>query len=625
VIGAVLLASHLHGQYQSIERERWNAVLHDRNAHYLLGVNLALHVREGDFVGLFRDLDRSRVWPPLHGVVLAGVLLIGGPDHRLAVLPSLMAWVGSVVLLFLITRRALPRAKILGGMLAVLLFLASPAHRAYALDVMLESLGTFLTLLVLYLYQCARQTKSNWLWRGLAVSLTLLFTQKYNYWALAVAAIVGTECWRAADLRRWRAVLVIVRDWLGDSLRRRLRDPLTYLLLGLLVLAGSVMLTGGFELTLVGRPVSIRSPRNLFYLAYVVVFVKGLLWLRRSGWSAARNWSAGTRQLLLWHGAPVALWFLWPSRIGPFLWYMGPTNAERTRLPDVAASLGRYLEALRLDYGLHLELSLAVLGLGLVGILLIRRLRPGTGALGVLVVLAALATILHPNQKARFLHTWLPVVWSLAAVAATLSLTPRWLDRWRSLASAPALTVLALVGWLIVPASMSPGRAYDQRPHGEQTSNLDLSDFWLEEVADGARPCFLATAPMRFFFEWTFLEARGRHAPYDIEIKGMTGDHVQDRRRFEEWLRKTPCDVLVFVDMPLGPFRFAEAIPYEPLREWLPEEDVLRLQSERFFPKHGCRVQVWRKGSAVSRHSPSTGGEPYFPINIPRMYCSSPS
>src|ERR1700731_4478276 len=63
----------------------WQGYHHDRNGHYAFGQDLALAVRTGDPVWFFTELDKAKVWPPLHGLVLAAVLLAGGIDHRLGI------------------------------------------------------------------------------------------------------------------------------------------------------------------------------------------------------------------------------------------------------------------------------------------------------------------------------------------------------------------------------------------------------------------------------------------------------------------------------------------------------------------------------------------------------------
>jgi hypothetical protein len=52
----------------------------------------ALAIRIGDPLWFFAKLLKSQICPPAHGFVLAAVLLIGGIDHRLGIIPSPMGW-----------------------------------------------------------------------------------------------------------------------------------------------------------------------------------------------------------------------------------------------------------------------------------------------------------------------------------------------------------------------------------------------------------------------------------------------------------------------------------------------------------------------------------------------------
>jgi len=125
----IAIVSYL--QYLEIVRFRWGGMENDRNAHYLFGLSLALDVQQFDIRNLFSDLDGARVWPPLHGILTAFLLLVGGLDHRLAVLPSLAGWLGTVVFGFLVARRSVSSGGNVAGWVAVIFILASPAHRVF--------------------------------------------------------------------------------------------------------------------------------------------------------------------------------------------------------------------------------------------------------------------------------------------------------------------------------------------------------------------------------------------------------------------------------------------------------------------------------------------------------------
>src|SRR5690349_15535556 len=70
----------------------WRDIFHDRNSHLTAGMRIGLAIRELDIVALLDQLQRSRVWPPLHSIVLGTIFAVTDIDHRLGVLPSLLGW-----------------------------------------------------------------------------------------------------------------------------------------------------------------------------------------------------------------------------------------------------------------------------------------------------------------------------------------------------------------------------------------------------------------------------------------------------------------------------------------------------------------------------------------------------
>ena len=190
---AGLLAALQYFTFLPHESSLWTDPVHDRNTHYLLGVQIAYDVRHGHIGGLFRDLNGARVWPPLHGLILGGILTVTGSETKFAVLPSVLAWAGLLVAAFAAARRISPTAGNLAGLIALLLAAASPSHRAFAVDAMLESLGTCLSLWAVERYLNLRGSSTKSAVRSFAVVLLGLFLTKYNYWALVCFGIAATE------------------------------------------------------------------------------------------------------------------------------------------------------------------------------------------------------------------------------------------------------------------------------------------------------------------------------------------------------------------------------------------------------------------------------------------------
>src|SRR5262245_30479783 len=81
VLGAACaMAVHLYASFWPHARDVWWWPTHDRHAHYLHGLNLAMDLRTLDLPRFRHDFDAMRVWGPLHGLLVAAVQLVAGPD-----------------------------------------------------------------------------------------------------------------------------------------------------------------------------------------------------------------------------------------------------------------------------------------------------------------------------------------------------------------------------------------------------------------------------------------------------------------------------------------------------------------------------------------------------------------
>ncbi len=597
---ALATAAGLFGHFLTVHRHLWDNATHDRNAHYLFALRLATDVRQGHLVALLEHLSQASVWPPLHGVLAAGVLLVGGLDYRGAVLPSLAAYALTVLLAFLVARRCAPRGGNWAGLVAALLVLASPAHRAFATDVMLESLGAGLSLLVVYCYLRAvqGQSVSPWPGRWLGLALTALFLEKYNYWLLVVLALGAAELtarpralWDAlgAPLARvnWRAWLMM-----------QLRHPLTYVLIATLLVAAGVALHGDRPVVLAGREVSLYPPHNVLQAAYVVLFLRLVGWWRRAG----REWAAGldgrVRQVVLWHVGPMAWWFLLPRHPSHFLWYLSLANGGDGQKVDLAEGARRYGAWAVQDYHAALAVALIAGGLALLAVCRWRRLRPGGTAVLWLLLVGAALTLTHPNRKPRGMHSWLPAGWVAAGLGLAALTHGRLTRRRPRLRPWLAGAAVAGLGWAAWPALAGPGHALEGGPHPEPPSLLDLVDCYLPELDESRRATVLSARAIKPLAQWTYLERHGRLDGLEDNWYGFGAAGEANRLGFLNWLRTTDCDTLVYV----------EALPGRALWEDVPEarlhaelgdlmqgQEVFALVRQQDLPHLACRVQVWKR------------------------------
>jgi hypothetical protein len=598
IAAAFMAAGSQYRHFLDVHRTLWDTGSHDRNSHYFFALQLATDLSHGEFLHFFVDLDTARVWPPLHGVLAATALLVGGPDDRLAVLPSLAAYAGCIVLAFLVARRAVPHGRTVAGVTAAAFVAASPSHRAYATDVMLESTGAFLTLVALYWYLRAVQGHALWAGRWLGLALTALFLEKYNYWLLVVLAVAA-----ATVVEYRRQIVAAARRRLGGLdvrglLRAELRQPLNYLIGGVLVLVAIVMAHGDRPFVLGGKTVSLFPPFNVVHVAYALVFVRLVRWWFTTGRQRVANLPLRARQLIYWHVWPAAVWLLLPKRIGNFLWYLGPWNAPPGWKRDTVAGIADYARWTADEY--HPALWSAVTAAVLLGVALAfcRRLRPGATVVLWLVLVGTVLSATHANRKARFLHSWVAAAW----VGAGLGLAG--LTRGRFTAGRPrlrrGLTAAVPVGLALAlgPAALQPGASPEGGPHAGAASLRDLTDYCLDELTPTHRLAFVTTLGVQSLVDMAYLERFGQHDGLEDLWMGFGAVGEENRDGFLRWLRTTDCDTVVVCEALEGePWGegFSQRTRHEQIRDLLPAQTMFAPAERREFPRLNAVVTVWRR------------------------------
>jgi hypothetical protein len=597
LVGALALATVSYCHFLESPRSLWDIPTHDRNAHYLLALSLAQDMRHADVAHFVRDINRARTWPPLHGLLAGLVLAVGGLDYRLALLPSLLAWVATAVLGFLVARRAVRAGGNIAGLGAALLILASPAYHAYATDIMLESLGACLSLLVIYCYMLSVQGGTVWAGRCLGLALTALFWHKYNYWLLIVLALGATELttqpeWWRDQLGRWLAQV----DWRRCA-RAEVRQPLNALIVLILVVLAWTRCCGPvLPRAEEFNPLSLRSPHNLVHAAYILVFLRMACWWWKRGATWCRALDVRSRQVVLWHAWPVALWFLWPQRLSFCLWFLSPANSSESQPINFAEGIRYYARFVLENYHAGLVSLALVLGLIVVAASTSARLKPGGKLLLWFVLISAGLTALHPNHSARYVHSWIMAGWVLAGIGLAELTNGRfaracgWNRPWCCGAALAGVALACVPGLLVVDPQLK-GEA-----HAASACTLDITDSYLPYLAESARPAIFSTVQFKFLARWTFLERFGRQDCVEACVGRLGPSAEQNRACFEHWLGATSCDRLVFIDVrpescfyePPSPSR-----PYGQLRDLIADQSVFRRTKELPFPQYGCTVTVW--------------------------------
>ncbi|HVK12298.1 MAG TPA: glycosyltransferase family 39 protein [Gemmataceae bacterium] len=576
-------------------RQIWWSMTHDRNAHYWAAQSVALDIRNGDPVHLARDIERMRVWGPLHPIVTGIVLAVGGVDYRVAVLPAAVAWALAGWLGFLTARRLAPRGGELAGFAAAVLVLASPAYQAFATDIMLEGPGACLSLAFVYAYVRARQEPSTANYRWVALALSGLFFLKYNYWLLALFAL-GGEAIRThgrAGLRDARRTIgrmngSAVRGWLVAQLRH----PLTYPLLAVLAVLAVFAVRGPFDVAIGGKQVGVKRPDTITVVAVWLVVVRLLPWWWRTGSARVRGRWPWAGPVIAWHVWPVIVWFLLPARAANFVWYLTRDHGVGEGGPSFVGRSTAYLRTLAEDYHNGPPALIAVGVLTVAAFALARRLRPGAGIVLMFVAVSVALTLLQPTGRGRFLHSWVAVGWVAAGVGLAGVVF--------AFRRGPLTTVERVAGvFVAVPfailcgaSALRPGRALEGGVRPAAPCVLQVSDEYLPRLDGARRVAMFSQAPNKFFLQWTYQDVYRR-----TERVIVDPDRLPAAEQFAEWADREQVDAVVWLDLPRGSpfFESPEVTAARKVPGLLAGQSVFVRAWERDWPEYKGRVEVWRR------------------------------
>jgi len=563
---------------------------HDRNRHLVEAQRLAVDLRAWDVLAWLRDAERMRLYPPLHAIAASVPLAITGLDLRAAVAPSVFGWWLTGVMVFAAARRCAPGARTSAGVVALSLFLGSAAHRRYASDVMLESLGAGLTLAAVLAFMTTVQTGSRRASRTLGLALSLLLAFKYNYWLLAATAIGAGALWewwvageRAARRREVAAIAFLV--W------PKLRSPLVFVSLVLFVLGLVVAAGGGGEFELGGRRISVTKPYTLFHLAYLLIFLRLLRWWfrERTRWLAGID--ARLRDIVVWHGVPAAVFFALPRRLGYVLRHVGLDNHQSDGI-DIRHAIEFYGPAWVLDY--HVGWWTAALAAAGVGFALvrIRRLPPGSVAVAALFAVSLALTLLHPNHQSRYLHAWVAASWVLAGAGAGAVLS-------RIRAPLAGAATVAAAAVLLAPIALGVARGPELAAVAAPSLRV-VTERYLPWLDGGGQLGVVSNLPVAYAVEWTFVERGGDRSRLEFPLANPGADVMQAReresKRFLHWVQETRADQILELSFARkSGFYFKLPSENGTALTLLHEQDDFVPVPDRRSEIEGVTLQLWRR------------------------------
>ena len=349
---------------------------------------------------LLWDLWLQGYWPPVPSVYMIPFYVLLGGGMKAALWSSLIALVlvgaiGATVQWWLWGPAAILSASIFLGLL-----MSSPFILAYASLAMTEVPGALAQMVVVLAYARYRQRPDPSTARLFAMSLTLLFFTKYNYFLLLAGPLMLYE-WLA---RTSGSTIAERAGMLWRLVRRILTTPTGALMALYIVIVLVVMRTGGFQFQILGHRVSVRGIGNSGYVALVLVLAR--VWYahrrREIDWPRLLSADLRVRPLLVWFGVPVTIWLAspYPNHIRDFVNLVVNLPAGQ---PTVEQSAASYFTALRGLYFYGEWVVVLVTALVVIAGVQYRRQPPVMQWLLIALPIQLAVVALHQTRSPRYL------------------------------------------------------------------------------------------------------------------------------------------------------------------------------------------------------------------------------
>lgn len=349
---------------------------------------------------LLWDLWLQGYWPPVPSIYMIPFFVLLGGGMPAAAWSSLVALVLIGAIGTAVQWRLWGFASSLPASVFLALLMSSPFVLAYSSLAMTEVPGALAQMVVVLAYATYRQRPDPATARLFAISLTLLFFTKYNYFLLLAGPLVLYE-W----LERTAGAAIRERAGILWRLVRRMLATRTGALITLyIVIVLVVIRTGGFQFQVLGQRVSVRGIGNSGYVALVLLLARAWYAHRRGeiDWSRLLSADLRVRALLVWLGVPVTIWLAspYPNHIRDFVNLVVNLPVGQ---PTVEQSVASYFGVLR---GLYFYAEWVVVMVGaLVVIAWIRYRRQPPVLQWLLIALPVqlLAVALHQTRAPRYL------------------------------------------------------------------------------------------------------------------------------------------------------------------------------------------------------------------------------
>jgi hypothetical protein len=321
---------------------RWDLATH--LGHGWLDYHLLV---TGQILRLLADLWLQGYWPPGLSIYQVPFYVVLGGDITSGLWSTPVAFVLACVTGSMLLWRLWGYSSLLSASLFLALLMSSPFLLAHASVAMTEMLGVLGQLFLLLCYVNYRQHPGGPTARLFAISLTLLFFIKYNYFVLLVGPLLLHEWLERTSCSGLGGRLDSLWGWT----RWALSSPTGAFVAVYFAAVAIVLGTGGFDFRVLGQRVSVHTIGNSGHVVLYICLLR--LWYQhrrgRIDWNSLMAADVRIRPLLIWFVVPVTIWFAspYPNHIRDFANLM--INRQLGE-PTVGAGVATYLDALRTAY-----------------------------------------------------------------------------------------------------------------------------------------------------------------------------------------------------------------------------------------------------------------------------------
>lgn len=410
-------------------------------------------------------------WPTVNAFYQIPFYITFGPSYASAIYSAAFTYATMGVIAATYAVNAQRRMPLTAAAMISFFALTSPVYLAYATIPMLEITGALSLVTVLAAYLISRENSDPRYAKLFALSLTILFFTKYNYFLMAIIPLAVFEwseqtagiSFRDRVMQGRALILWLLSSWTG-------RIVVIYT-----VIVSILTMTGRMKFELFGQKIVVSGvgASGIFFLFF-------LLWrlikAHRAGqidWSKIWGVDHRLKPFAVWFLAPISIWLStpYPNHMNGFFEYFYVHKNLNPR--SLAEGVAYYLDELSQNYFYNEWLFYGAAALFVFALFNYNRQLLGGRIVIVCGAITLAMVFTHQMKESRFLFLVMIPFWGAAALEGTRLLGKISSNRLFDMAVAIVITISALF-------------LFDSTVNDERFKKLSLIQYTKSEEMDKA-------------------------------------------------------------------------------------------------------------------------------------------